>query len=577
MKIRKYIPLLALASMLLGACNDDFLNEKDTNSYNPEEVWNDIKLVDAYIAYLYRDTFESWPVNSGNLADESGGLYDQSYITPSSKHMKPWNYEEIYKINLLFQEIEKGTLSDSQKKYVKGQAYFLRAWNYFRMVVHYGGVPIIKKPQTTKDDLNVTRNSTKECFDFIVSDLDEAIASLPDKSEGDNYGRISKSIALAFKGRVLLYKASPQFNPSNPYDNEYWDEAYTANKNAKETLEALGYGLLDNYNDIFLTENHKEAILPVIFTNPGRTNGRKEHSVRPITESKNGTGGDQPIWRLVNAYPMKDGKQPGESMTYAFDEQRFWENRDPRFYSTIVYNGAIYELSGKSGRRQYTDIELGTTEDGFGKTQGYYRTGFYSKKGIQVSLPQAEVSLNEVDWLEIRFAEVLMNYAEAANEKGLQGEALEILKKIRKRAGVEEGPDGMYGLKNGMGKDEIREALLHERYIEFTFEGKRFWDLRRHRRLNTLNGIMKFGLEAKLNGEVDVDKAKVYGYLPEDFTYKVSRLIEKDIQTEGGGIQKLTMYMPDTYYFFPISLDDLDKNPNLKQNKDWGGDFDPTL
>ena len=411
----------------------------------------------------------------------------------------------------------------------------------------------------------VARNTTKECFDFIISDLDNAINVLPDKYTGNDFGRIDKAIALAFKGRVLLFKASPQFNPSNPFGNSYWQEAYTATKTAKDQLELWGYGLISNYDDIFLTEKHQEVVFPIIYTNPGKLNSR-EAGIRPLSQSKNATGYDQPIWALVSSYPMKDGKLSGSSSNYTYSLQTYWKNRDPRFYATIAYNACILPLGVSSDHRQYNDGFVGNIDDGFFQGETFERTGFYCRKGMDNSLKQAEVGLNALDWIEIRFAEVLMNFAEAANETGHSAEALDVLKKIRKRAGIDPGNDGLYGI-SATTKEQIRDAIHFENYIEFAFEGKRFWELRRLRLLHTsINGIRKYGLLSTLKSGLGANAT----YLPEDFDYTVQELFVKSAEK--------TMYTPESYYFFPISKDEMDKNSKLTQNVGWdNGTFDPTL
>ncbi|MFT3705566.1 MAG: RagB/SusD family nutrient uptake outer membrane protein [Agriterribacter sp.] len=563
-----YKIVLAVVIVLIAACNDDkFLNLNNPGVYNPSEVWNDEKLTDAYVVNLYGG-LPGWPVNDGNNADEGVGILIADAVNANNSTFKYWPYTEIRKLNILLNEIDGGSLAEDKKSIAKAQAYFIRAFHYFKAVVYHGGVPIITEPQSLNDDLMVARNSTSECFDFIIDDLDKAIAGLADKNRGADYGRIDKAAAKAFKGRVLLYKASPQFNPSNPYDNAYWADAYTATKDAKDFLDANGYGLYPTYDGIFMNKQHQEDVMVVAYkANTAKQNGRQEHCVRPLTQSKDCTGGDNPIWNLVESYPMKDGKMPGASI-YPYDVQTFWENRDPRFDATIAYNGSIFPLGVSANRKQYTDLQIGGLDDGFGPGETFARSGFYTRKGVDNSLPQAQVGLNQVDWIEIRYAEVLLNYAEAANETGHSSDAVDVLKQIRQRAGIEPGGDNMYGLATGMSRDQVRDAIMHERYIEFTFEGKRFWDLRRTRRLNELNGEHKYGLLAQLKSGLDPTGKPAYYFNSDDFNYTVTELI-----TSG----PKEMFTPDSYYFFPISQTELQKDPNLKQNKDWGGDFDPVL
>lgn len=578
-KATKIITIIFAMAVLAG-CGDVLENVEDLSNYPGEGTFDDAQTSQAYLAALYANTLNGWPVNQGNYADESGSIIGPDWITTNNGTMKYWPYDVIRRINILLTELPEGAVAEDEKATMIGQAKFLRAYHYFRMVYYHGGVPIIKTPQELTDDLNVSRNSTAECFDFIIQDLDEAIAALPNKYDGDNRGKVDKASAMAFKGRVLLYKASPQFNSSNPYDNQYWNDAYAANKEAKDFLDANGYGLLENYVDIFETKGHKENILSVIYNDPVKTDGRFEMGVRPLSETKNATGADQPIWAMAEAYPMLDGKMPGDpDSDYSYDVQTFWENRDPRFEDNLVWNGAIYELSGKAGRRQYTMTNIAESVDAFGfviQGESTYRTGLFTRKGINEALPAELVSTNDYDWPEIRYTEVLFNYAEAANETGKPGEALQVLKDIRERAGIEPGDDNMFGLKSGMSREEMREAILHEKYIEMLFEGHRFWDLRRHRMLDRLDGMRKYGIMAmKVNGRTfdevtpeDIEKAQNYELLPEDFEYEVVELI-----TNG----PKQMSMPEEYYFFPIQLSHIDRNPNLEQNAGWGGSFNPEL
>lgn len=569
-----------MIAVVFNSCKKVLDQAENLSQYPPENVFNDPSLSNAYLANLYGTALPGgWPVNDGNAADESGGITGLDAITPTNARSF-WPYETIRKINIFINSIPAGTLPDATKNNLIAQAKFLRAFLYFKAVVFHGGVPIIKVAQGLNDELKVPRNSTAECFTFIEADLNEAETALPAKYSGNDRGRIDQAIIKAFRGRVLLYKASPQFNSANPYDNQYWAAAYKANTEAKAFLDANGYGLLENYSNIFTVKGNKECILSIIGLNPGRVNLRGDDAVRPLSESKNATGGDQPIWSLVQAYPMLDGKKIGDpGSAYAYNEQTFWLNRDPRFAQTIVYNGAPFALSGKAGRRQYTMKNIASSLDAFGfaiQGENSYRTGFFTSKGLNLALP-APPTTSDYDWNEIRYAEVLFNLAESANETGHGNESLAVLIAIRKRAGILAGADGLYGLKAGMSRIEMRNAILDEKYVEFAFEGKRYWDLRRHRLFATkLNGLHKYGMMATLvNGrtadqvnQTDLNAAAAYSLLPENFGYTVTELI-----TSGA----TAMVVPDTYYFFPIPLTFLNQNPNLKQNIAWGGTFNPEL
>lgn len=572
--MKNYYKYLCLVFVLGGMAScSDILDIEDKNNYSPDNVWNDEKLSQAYLSNLYSLTFSGWPTNcSGFYADEVSGILTSDLIQPNNNNAKYWPYESIYKINTMLEGLEQGNLKEDVKRQLRGEALFMRAYHYFKAVVYHGGVPYITKVQEESvDDLYVKRNSTAECFDLIIKDLDEAIQSLPEHNTGNDYGHIDASAALAFKAKVLLYKASPQFNPKSGYKNQYVDESFQINKLAYETLLSRGYGLLDDYTSVFETEDHKEAVIAVIYDDTNKKDGRNEQQCRPLSMSKDITGGDQATWSLIESYPMKDGKKIGESDKYPYNMQTYWENRDPRFEASQVWNGSVFELAGISGRRQYTVHNIARVDDEFYITTTYNRTGFFPRKGIMESNTQAEVTNNSFDWLEMRFAEVMFNYAEIACSKGNTEVGYDVLKQIRRRAGIEPGEDNMYGLKAGMNADEMRLALLDEKRIEFVFEGQRFWDLRRNRMLNILDGSRKYGLQGRYKDEITAEvqaMANRYELMPEDFIYTV-----QEVYTTGEAV----MRVPDTYYFFPIKQSSIEQNANLEQNEDWGGTFNPAL
>ena len=576
------------AALLFGGCGD-ILDIEDISNYNPDLVWNDENLADAYMANLY-PMFGNWATGADRNSEQIAGIdFYSDRVTISNGAYKSWNYNRIRLINQAIVDVNAGDLEQEEKNRIVAQALFMRAYTYFDMVRHHGGVPYIKVPQDRyEDDLYVSRNSTEECFQFILEDLDGAIALLPGRilpSSGD-FGKIDGNFALAFKAKVLLYKASPQFNPSNPWDNAYWNEAFTVNKEAYESLSSQGYALVEDYSNIALEERNAEAVFTVINSYPNKT-ASWDHGVRPGSESR-GPASATPTWEFVKEYPMKDGKRFDDPTgayykTEAELLQDFWSDRDPRFEKSIVWNGKIYEVSGKSGRRQYTSLGIAHELDDFGinpnaatnSTNLDRYTGFFILKNSLLRLTQEQVQQYDVDFVLMRFAEVMLNYAETANETGHLNEAMEMVKQIRERAGIEPGVDGNFGI-NATNREEMREAILAERNIEFSFEGHRFWDLRRLRMLDRLDGTTKHGVEAiavNENGsEMAMSEARAKAanneLEPQDFKYSL-------LQVPRSGVQ--VNVVPDRYYFFPIQESVVNRNTNLEQNVDWGGTFDPTL
>lgn len=567
----------------------DVLDIEDINNYDPESVWNDENLANAYMANIY-PMFGNWDSGADRLSQQLAGIewYD-TRITISNGSFKNWNYDRIRLINQALVDVENGTLPQATKDNITGQALFMRAYTYFDMVIYHGGVPYLKTPQDRyEDNLFIPRNTTEECFDFIEEDLNKAIELLPEhilSSSGD-YGKIDGNFGLAFKAKVLLYKASPQFNPTQPWDNPYWAEAQAVNKEAYETLLGQGYALVDDYSNIALEERNQEVVFSVINTYPNKT-ARWDSGVRPGSESR-GAANSCPTWEFVKNFPMKDGRLYNDPMgAYNMSDEEFlqnyWENRDPRFDKSVVWNGKIYEVSGKTDHRQYTALGVANEMDDFGinpnagtnSTNLDRYTGFFILKNSLLSLTQAEVEQYDVDFVLMRFAEVMLNYAETANETGDSGTALAILRQIRERAGIEAGNDGNFGI-TATSREDVRDAILAERNIELCFEGHRFWDLRRLRMLDRLDGKIKEGVEAIAiqsdGSEMPFGQARKLAddnaLLEPDFKYSV-------LQVPRSGVQESVL--PENYYFFPIQNDVLDKNPELEQNVGWGGTFDPTL
>lgn len=556
MKIYNYILLGCLISSSF-ACSD-ILNKKDLSAVTEEDVWNDSKYATAYLDKLCRDNLPDWDAGASNNSDEANGGDGIMYGQLTTSSIDTWNYEQIRKINLLLQKVGSGSIDEETQNTLKAQALVLRAWRYFQMVRLYGGVPLILEPQELTDDLYVTRAKTSECIAQMVKDLDDAIAILPWKWTSDDEGRITKAAAMAFKGRILLYWASPQFNPDN--DKQRWEDAYNANKQVMEELAQNGYGLYGSYSDLWFDEMNVEAVFVKRFQEPGLTNSWNA-GTRPLSEAQNYTGYNRPTLEMVESYPMADGTPITESKDY--DPVYFWKNRDPRFAQSIAYNGCLWELSGKSGRIQWTYVgsELNNPTP----------SGFYCRKAVDESYTPYYTERSSTDWIEIRYAEVLMNYAECAAELDKEDEAYAILKQIRNRAGILPGSDGLYGLKAGMSHDDMIKAIMLERKIEFAFEGKRYWDLRRRRLFaSELNGTRRHGLLPKLKiSQEEFDKIKDNVDIDKDKdTYFRDSLVVLDT--------KFDIDFKDNYYFYAIPNKHLETNSKLEQTQGWdGGTFNP--
>ncbi|RZK29477.1 MAG: RagB/SusD family nutrient uptake outer membrane protein, partial [Hymenobacter sp.] len=284
-------------------------------------------------------------------------------------------------------------------------------------------------------------------------------------------------------------------------------------------------------------------------------------------------GSNLPTWEMVKAYPMLDGKKPGDATSkYTYSDQLFYKNRDPRFDKTIAYNGCTWPLNGNTSYRLWTYL-VGTTSVEPSKPSA---TSFYCRKAISPTASVSDALYIGTDWIEIRYAEVLLNLAEAACGLNNLTEGYTQLKALRMRAGIEAGTDGNYGLKAGMSRAEMFDAILYERQIEFAFEGKRFWDLRRHNKLGSVLNTLKrrTGLAITFKPTASMTAAMFVtsrdGLNLDNVYTTYFTIATKQVDTKYD-----LNWMDQKYAFFGIPQSAIDNNPKLLQNNTWGGAFDP--
>ena len=315
MKSKHIIAITALTFASLTSCTS-VLDKDDLTAVSEKATWNSEILSTAFLDKCYKDNLPSFSGDYSKYSDEGngGGDFIHGRLTavataggPLGEH---WPYDKIYTINVLLTSIDGGSLSEDIRNRIKAQALFLRAYQYFEMVKIYGGVPLILTPQDRhSDDLYVTRNTAKECIDQIVKDLDDAAASLPSIWGENDFGRITKGAAMAFKGRVLLTYASKQFNPNN--DRTRWQTAYNACLAAQKELSENGQRALHPiYKEIWTKETTSETVITTRFLDPVRTHNFMA-GLRPLEFSVGATGNHHPTLDMALAFPMADGTTPG--------------------------------------------------------------------------------------------------------------------------------------------------------------------------------------------------------------------------------------------------------------------------
>ncbi len=553
-------------------CDDRILDKEDLSAINPDDVWQNETIAQAYLNDIYGSLMPAQAFN-GSATDEAinqnGVMNDIQRGLATINSVDYWPYGTINKINFFLENVEASNLSDQFKEETTGQALFWRAWVYFGMFKAYGGVPLILQSQSLDDyeSLFVKRAKTSEVYAQLIQDLDDAIGMLPDQFAGADYGKIDKGVAMAFKGIVTLYYASPQFSPSGNADR--WQTAYNANKAAVDFLRSVGKGLYEGeFKNIWYEERNKEVVMVNQFYFPDHT-WFLGH-VRPIFITRDNWASNLPSLSLVNAFPLKDGSPFDPGLPNAYDT--LFKYRDDRFYATIAFNGSVYPAADfNPGEKLWTGmmpdeiISLERIIHNNGADFG--NSGFYSIKWVDPDLDQQTLYDADVDWIPIRFAEVLMNYGEAANEVGNTDEALQVLYDIRERAGILPGEDGRFGV-TASTKDEIREAYINERMAEFAFENKRWDDLRRWRRFDILNDkVNRKTVRFILKEGAEVPDITDDIFLEENWSKFRTKIYDMDVHT---------FDLKDNYYFWAIPKYHLERNSNLEQTMGWdNGTFDP--
>lgn len=588
----KQIKIIAMLLMLmLTACNDDFLNVDPLDRYSDAAVWTDKALVTSFVNNIYQGQYYGFhTVMFSSLCDEAMEVWSwesqpilKSAISPSylgilapgfwiySFNNVTWNqlYKNIRACNIFFENVEKYQLQGDDIDRLRGEVHYLRGYFYYWLMSFWGGVPLIEKSYTPTDELLVERNTLEETVNFIVKDLGTAASLLP--LSGDK-ARATRGAAMALKARVLLYAASDLYNSQASWASAYqhpelvsyvggdrrarWQAAQQA---AKEVIDLNIYHLYgeagfptaqeatDNYINAFLNHSNDEDIMLTYYDIVNSNNGDFQCPSLGLFNSPNGFhgwGGNVPTGQMVDSYEMIDGTP--FSWDNPAQKAEPYKNRDPRFYACVLYDGAEW--------RQRPDDVVASDPDGIVQTGFYQRadgsyspgldtrqgpiedwngtyTGYYMRKFIDPAVNH-QYDRQNYPFRQIRYAEVLLNYAEASMELGEESEAVKYINKIRTRAGMPDLPSTLTG-------DALKERYRNERKIELAYEQHRYFDIRR----------WMIAPDVIKNAQ-GIDIRYPYGSnLP---TYSITEVQEREWDNKS--------------YLLPILLDEMQKNELLIQN-----------
>ena len=554
MKFNK-IAILLLSADLLTTTSCDFMDCDESDNYTLQEIqgsYNRVKqFVTSIYGYLPSDFCNTHGAMLDAATDDAIHVYESSAIqrivngTWSANYTVDdkfaYYYNAIHDANyylttlsgLTFDTWENGDdYQDWMQNYdnYQYQVRFLRAYFYFELVRRYQNVPLITKPLSQTETNQIEPSSAQEVLKFIINECTEIAPKLPIKStsiaQAEN-GRATRAMAMALKLRAALYAASPLYSTNG--DNAKWTEAAKASHDIIASAGELGLGL-DTYANLFKSKNYNSK--EVILCRPTGTSKTFEQANYPMGV----TGGNTTTCsteNLASAFEMKDGR--------AFDwndptmKANQYKDRDPRFYLTIVHNGMLWPA------KKAVDISEGGA-NGLPLTNAT-TTGYYLRKYVDNSISfeaGSTTAATHHNWILFRYAEVLLNYAEAMihvngncdyKDATYTMSAREALNAVRKRAGIPEVA--------ACSQDEFLMRVKHERRVEMAFEGQRFWDLRRWKNLDETKNI--YAVRITHHDGV--------------LSYEKTLLSERSVSNK--------------LYFYPIANVELFKNKKLVQNSGW--------
>lgn len=462
-----------------------------------EVVYFDCASDNAYNPFPW----ENWQVQATGYA--TANEFGQNYM----------KYDKITRCNNFLANIDRPEMSEELRTRLTSEVRFLRAWHYFLKVTLYGDVPLVKEVLDIKNS-NLPRTPKAEVEQFILDELTEIAPTLPDKYSGSDVGRVTKGAALTLRARMEIFKGD-----------------YAACAATCEQIMKLGYSLFQDYKGLFkiANVNNEEVIMDVQYVENLAKNAIL--GVMPPA-SVGGWSSINPTQALVDTYECMDGKTIKESTNY--NPKDPYKDRDPRLAATIIYPGCLYEGS------YFNSIDIKDPTGDYYAPYGRSKTGYHPRKYIDNLSDYADMWNTGMNAIVMRYAEVLLMYAESKIELGQIDESVyKALNDIRKRAGIPEVDRTVY---NNQAK--MRELVRRERRVELAMEGLRWFDICRWR---IAEEVMPGQVYGALLGTVDAGTGAL-------------NLTDERIKVE------IRLFDPAKNYLWPIPQSVIDATPAIEQN-----------
>lgn len=536
----KLLIVFIVGGIFFSSCDVDRLPEDRISDPAFWQNENDLKAAADYL-YTYLpglpETSDVWSDDA--FGTQTNSISDGSRITPGSDGYYGNQYRLIRAANNIIEkasDVEELGAEPERVNWYVAEARFYRAWAYFNLFRRYGEVPLILQTlEITDDQLYEGAASREEIIAAIYADLDYGAQNLRKPSElpSEDYGRITSSAALAFKSRVALFEGTR--SKFHAYGNP--EEHLTIARDAAlEVIESGEHSLHPDYFELFQYEGEGPQNTENILV---RQYGKNlEESISSHASQRNlETGAANPTKALADSYLYIDGLPIDESPLYSQPENTMdvFEDRDPRMHATFFKEGDEY---------------IGT-QPVFNLPQlSFQRTGFANRRYADID--DWQVSRSYIDRALIRYAEVLLNYAEATYElnEEISDEDLNIsINVLRQRESLQ-----MPLLANGFVNSadlNMQEEIRRERRVELALEGFRYWDLIRWK-----------------TAEEELPKPVLGNYFFEEFGTEVVPNTNENNQILLQEAENRN-FDPSRDYLWPLPSDQLGLNPALEQNPDW--------
>lgn len=498
--------------VMFTSCNP--LDLAPTNKFTEENYWTspekaNMVLNMAYSQMTNNDYFFSTEALSDNMYEGRGSSSEKAISSgqadaSNGRFANEWRncYEGIKTCHTFLENVDRIPAMDEQlKNRMKAEARFIRAYLYFRLTTWYGDVPLFEKDLTLSESKSIARTPQADVLTFVRNELDAILEYLPTKDEYKeaDKGRITSGAVIAFKARTYLYS------------NDWTNVVANCEKLINST-EFGTYSLFSSYEGLFLPENeyNSEVILDLAYVPSLRTWGNF-YDYAPLSVGAR-VNSLSPTQELVNDYITMNGKTITASGS-GYSETDPYKNRDPRLSATVVYHKFPWKKADGSTQTIYikpgtAPNESAAVDEYKGQGTNSTSTGYYIRKYYD---PTALASMTSgLNLILIRYADVLLMYAEAKNELNQMDEAIwnKTIKALRIRAGFTDPEALVYT--TGATKPQLQDIIRRERRCELAVEGLRIHDLRRWKTaevaLNVYPHGAQYGDPSTDNGYIRLDK-----------------------------------------------------------------------